>query len=106
MQSCVPDLVSPLCGTCVQAGSESVNELEASLAQLNEEMEKRRVAIEKARAQAATARVALEKESNQAEKVLDRRRVALRRKEECTLKLREMGTLPEAEIEDVKGVLG
>jgi hypothetical protein len=80
-----------------------VASLDAAVASLNDKLQKLSASVEKSRSAVAEAQELLDGESLQAEKVLERRRVALRKKEDCTLKLREIGTLPAAEVEGLQG---
>jgi len=85
------------------AASESLARAEASLAKAGEAASGQRAALDKARAALSAAREALEAETLSAERGMEARRQALRKKEECTLRLREVGALPAAELEEVAG---
>lgn len=79
-----------------EAAARVLGELEASLASSTETLTSRRSTLESLRSEASRVAEAIAGESVAGEKVLERRRMALRKKEECAGKLRELGTLPTA----------
>lgn len=78
-------------------------ELEAEAARLAEAVTAARAGLDAAREEAAGLSAAIAKEALVGERILEKRRLALRRRDECEAKLREIGSLPGAEVEQWQG---
>lgn len=78
-------------------------ELEAEAARLAEAVAAARSGLDAAREEAAGLSAAIAKEALVGERILEKRRLALRRRDECEAKLREIGSLPGAEVEQWQG---
>jgi structural maintenance of chromosome 3 (chondroitin sulfate proteoglycan 6) len=82
-----------------ESAAKAAADCDAALAAAAEALAAKRSGLDALRAEAARVAEAIAGESVHTERVTERRRTALRKKEECAARLRDVGTLPSGEID-------
>lgn len=89
----------------VENNKKMLKDLEQKLATTQEELTLEAGSIESLNAQLVIAEGEIGKEGRQSEKLLNRRRTLIQKREDLMRSIRELGTLPLAEVEKYKDVL-
>jgi structural maintenance of chromosome 3 (chondroitin sulfate proteoglycan 6) len=86
----------------VDENSSSLKSIETKIEQLQDELSSERASVESLQNESVALNEQLQQESRRAEKVLNRRRRLLQKREEVMKDIRELGTLPMSELEKFK----